>query len=543
MPVRRATFAMTVGIVAVVGWGRFAAAQDVELAEDDRFFNDKVSDEVDETLVQGSLTSTTFLHRETGRLSDPIIAGNVEIENASPINRIFTDLRGLFDARHIGGAGYDLHADARVRVTGDERFQSGTFGGNEYDLRELYFKRGGDKTDIYVGRQFLLDVAGVKMDGLRVVRRASTEWSYFGFGGLFPTRGSRSIEDDYPKTEPLMMGEAGERVLPITGGLGAGYRYQRLYGSFAAAAIVPRTEDRSTGNVEKPRIFVTSNGYWQQSNNLYIYHLAVIDLEGAGGRGLTNASIGVQYKPRHNVRLTGQVHRVDTETLNVQAQTRLEDPDVEQNALVQNNVEVTRISSEAARLGLSVAFADQRFELSTSGAIRRRPEIELEQRNLNQQNQPVTVTIAAAQSAELSVGVLDRRSIAGLRLGADYLRIFGVGEQNLRRSTSDIARLFASRELADGRAELELDATYLRSEDDNAGTVCNAADITTCYGTSKVRNISVGGVGFYRFKLDWFVLIGLRAGLQDLTTQVGLMAAEQPGLFTTTGFLRLAYRF
>ena len=69
----------------------------------------------DQTLWQGSLTSTSFLHREVAGISAAIGNGVVGAENAAPA-RYFTDLRAQIDAFHIAGNSWDARVDARARV-------------------------------------------------------------------------------------------------------------------------------------------------------------------------------------------------------------------------------------------------------------------------------------------------------------------------------------------------------------------------------------------------------------------------------------------
>jgi hypothetical protein len=506
----------------------------------ERFFADKIEDdeedEADETLWQGSLVGTALGHRETAAVSAPLLPGGQGAENASPVNRVYGDMRARLEGRRLKGKNYNFHLDARARLTGDGDFQSGVFGDNEYEVRELYLSRPGDKTDYHLGRQFVLELAAIKIDGLRVVHRKDAEWSYLGFAGAYPSRQSRSVTTDYPTVENI--DGTTTRILPVTAGLGAAYRFDRMYGSFGAVAILPRGTDRETGTLEKPRVFVTSSGYYRRSPKLDFYHFVVLDAEGAAGRGLTNLSLGANARPRPNVRLSASVNRVDTETLNVVAQTQLEDPDPLAPTLVQNNIEVMRIASESARVGLSVSFRDDRFDVFTVAQVRRRPEITIESFD----DMMVLATIPKAQAADITLGVIDRRSIKDLRLRASYTSIFGIGDTNANRSESDIVRIGGSRELKDGLAEADVELTYLASEDDNRDAMC--IDLLTCFGTSRSRSISATGLLFYRFKKDWFMVGSASLGTQTITTSsTDGTETKQPSILLTTAFARLAYRF
>lgn len=532
-----------------------AAAQS-STGQPDRFFSDKVDkaeeegDRPTETLVQGSLTSTTFAYNEFG--GTPVGVDPTFVANYSPVQRLFTDLRTQLDAKHISGGVWDFRMDARVRVspecnyqtqnqvtyTPDCQTQSGTFGGNEYDAREFYARRSGDKSDWYIGRQYVLELAATKIDGIKIAYHQSDRWDLLAFGGLHPARGSRSVQTDYPAMRLLNM-EQGARVLPIAAGLGGAYRYQKLYGSIGAVGILPMAEDRVDGANEAPRIFATGNGYWRPSNKLDFYHYLVVDAQGSAGAGLTNLSLGVNVEPTPTVRMTLGVNRVDTETLNVIAQNYLADPEVQNPNTPQprNDLQVSRISSQSARLGVSVALSDNRFEVSTSGQVRQRPDI-----TKPGADGATVIVFPAAQAADVMVSVVDRRSILGLRLGASVMRIFGIGDVNYNRSQATIARLDGSRELLEGRGQIEANVGVVASQDDVRTDNC-ALNPLECYGTSKVLSLTGGTTLFYRFKPDWFVIGSASFGRQAFSNYLVDQEYTQPPNYLVSGFARLAYRF
>jgi hypothetical protein len=551
-------------LAALLAWPAMASAQS-EGQGSDRFFAEKGEDEdagPDSTLYQGSLVSTSFGYRETGSIAQNLTGGVVGVENASSVDRVFTDLRARLTARHIKGSSYDFHGDARARVTPDERFgtQTGLFGDNEYEVRELYARKYGVSADVTVGRQHVLELAATKIDGLRVDYAKNDHWIYLGFLGLYPSRTSRSIEDDYPQAAPEMIGgEPGKRIMPVAGGIGGAYRYRKYYGAVGAVGIMPLADEQLEGapRAEQPRVFLTANGYYRRSSKLDIFHFVVLDVAGSnvsdrdeiegttlGKIPLTNLSVGATYRPNFNLRITGAVNRVDTETLNAVAQTRLEDPDPGTGTIVQNNIEVQRISQQSARLGVSAAFKERRFELSASSLVRQRPEITVTQPN------DTEVVIPAAQAFEFTVGFVDRRSIKGHRIGATLTAIQGFGDSNLYRTDANVGRLYASREVKDGKGEYELSVTYVQSSDENRdeclqngpepGPFGNA-----CFGTTKVNTIQAGGLLFYRPKKDWFVIGNLSAASQGITVidTMAMTEVSQPRILILTGLLRIAYRF
>jgi hypothetical protein len=558
MPLAR-RLALAGALVAALGPA--ALAQE---AGEDRFFfvAEEAEAERKETAFDGSLTSTSFFYTESGGEGDPYNGLGTAPTNASPVNRLFTDLRAQLDAKHVSGSKYDVRADARGRLTGsatanpsndgnpnDIPFQSGLLHGNELELREFYLRRDSSEFDWAVGRQYTLELAAVKFDGIKIERTASQKWRYIGFAGLYPTRGSRDIREDYPvhrDNDPDTAGDQPKRIMPVAGGVGAAYRYERAYGSFGAVAIAPLANDLSqlneagqrTGTLEKPRVFATSTGYWRQSMQLDFYHYAVVDAYGAAGAGITNLTLGLNWQPVHTLRTYAQVSRIDTETLNVQAQTKLEDPDVNPSLGIQNNVEVARISQDAARVGVSASLRN-RFEISTSGALRRRPELTLQSADGG-----LTAIFPAAQAADITIAAVDRRSWKDLRIGLSGTRSFPVGDANVDRARTLTVRGDASRTILGGRAEVEGNVTFLQSRDDNLGTACNIGTIATCYGASRTNSISLGGLLFYRFKPAWYVVANAALGRQSLTTTVMEgETAPQGAILTAFAFLRLAHRF
>lgn len=515
-------------LAAAVGGARPATAQSMD---DGRFFIDKEDDtDEDETLFQGSLTSSTFFYRESGEAGDPPGGGLVAPETASPFSRLFTDLRAQVDARHLKGGRWDGRLDARLRVandpadrqptTQDNRVQSGLLGGGEYELKELYVVRGGRRTDVFLGRQTVADIAATRIDGLRVDYAKSRRWTLLGFAGLYPRRGSRSLTTDYPKLVDRMGVETGGRVLPVAAGGGAAYRTSRSYGALGGGAIAVKGE--------RPRVFVSANGYWRQGPRLDVWHYAVVDLYGTGGFALTNASAGLQWKPRPEMRLSVSAHRVDTEALNLQIRDQLENVDT--GGLVVNNVTAQRIEADAVRASLSSSLGRRkRYELSVGLAARRRPEVQLTE----------LISIPASSSLDVTVQGVDRKFLGSVRLDLAITRAIGVGDASYARSNVLIGRLAGSRSWKDDRVEVQGELTYLSSRDDNAGMACNPGDPVTCYGSATTSTVQLSALLYWRLAKDWFTNASLGYGRQAITLAEG---AQGP-ITSTTGYARLGYRF
>ena len=519
---------------------------DANAFEQSRFYIDKLDSAktAKGTLFQGSLTSSSFYYREGGgELTGAAVTG---VRSNSEFARAFTDLRAQLDALHIAGGRWDFRVDARGRAIGDPgqntvsplgidyptRVQGGTYGRNELELREMWLVRGGERTDLFVGRQFIADLGAIKIDGLRFDYARSNTLTILGFAGAYPMRGSRTIGSDYLVGRDEDGNRVG-RVIPLAFGGGGAYRTQNMYGSFGGVAILPFKG-------ETPRVYATSSGYWRKGTRLDLYHFAVVDLygEAADPIALTNVSAGVNFKPAARIRVTGSVHRVDTETLNVTAQAFLNQAELAN--VVRSDIEVQRIASDQLRGGLSVSLGgQQQIEVSTALAVRRRPAIPLYD-GIN--NDPVQ-TLPSSRSVEVWFGAV-HRNLKGYRVGVDASRIFGAGGGGIyARSASFGGRLFASKEFRGGRGEWELDVGYTSSKDDNVGMLCSTADVESCYGSSAIGLIELGGTVYYRIKKDIFGVAMVNVGRYSLQTATTMGVLTDPSVLSTSGYLRIGYRF
>jgi hypothetical protein len=528
------------------GGGNSTSSGDANSFEQSRFYIDKLdtAKTAKGTLFQGSLTSSTFYYRESGgELAGATGSG---VRSNSEFARAFTDLRGQLDALHLAGGRWDMRLDVRGRAIGDPdqntlsargltyptRVQGGTYGRNELELRELWLVRGGVRTDLFVGRQFVADLGAIKIDGLRFDYAKSNRLTILGFAGAYPMRGSRTIGTDYLVGRDEDGVKVG-RVIPLAFGGGGAYRTEHMYGSFGGVAILPFKG-------ETPRVYATSSGYWRKGTRIDLYHFAIIDLygEAADPIALTNVSAGVNFKPAARMRITGSFHRVDTETLNVTAQAFLNGDEV--TNVVRSDIEVQRIASDQVRGGLSVSLGgQQQIEVSTALAVRQRPAIPLYD-GIN--NDPVQ-TLPGSRSVEVWFGAV-HRNLKGYRVGVDASRIFGAGGGGIyARSASFGGRLYASKEFRGGRGEWELDLGYTSSKDDNVGMLCTTTDVESCYGSSKIGFIELGGTMYYRIKKDIFGVAMLNIGRYSLQTATPMGVLTDPSVLSTSGYLRIGYRF
>ncbi|MBV8759064.1 MAG: hypothetical protein JO257_17380, partial [Deltaproteobacteria bacterium] len=390
--------------------------------EKDRFFVDKNDTEKteDHTLVQGSLASSTMYYAEGGG-KYPSAMGMTG--NDTGADRMFTELRLQTDFRHIGGGRWEGRIDGRARfvntpdniaLTEPNHVQSGFVGQNEYDLRELWLVRNGERSDVFIGRQYIPDLGALKIDGLRIDYASSNKLTFIGFAGLYPIRGSRSIDTDYkPLKVPGSLDPAGKFV--GAAGFGGAYRTVNAYGSVGGVALVPFAK-------EQARVYATSSGYYRAGAKLDFYHFALIDLVGSGGFQLTNLSAGVNGKPSDRLRLTASVNHVDTETLSIQAGAFLNAVDQQPGGatVVQNETFVRHLATDEARGGVSAGLGQfQRFQLSTALSYRQRPAF-----SVITGNKTVVDFKDDAASVEVWGSLIDRHSIKDARIGIEGSQSF-----------------------------------------------------------------------------------------------------------------------
>jgi hypothetical protein len=406
---------------------------------------------------------------------------------------------------------------------------------SEYELRELYLVRGGRRSDLFVGRQVIADLGAMKIDGVRLDYAKNRRWTYLGFAGLYPQRGSRSIATDYPAASTRLNQPTG-RVLPAAGGFGAAYRTQNSYGALGAVAIVPTSRDGGyggTGTYERPRVFVTANGYWRRSPALDVWHYLIVDLYGSAGVSATNLSGGLQWKPSPRLRFQLWANHLSTEALNVQVRDQLEN-DVTLGGVVINNLKVQRIGTTAARASVSALIGKgRRFELTTALQGRQRPDVILEAGAVDQ-------TLPAARSLDLHVQAVDRGFYGGVRLEGTFIRTIGLGDASYARSTG-AGRPAGRLARAEGRQARRSPATWRGSRPPTTTRrwQCLPGQVTS----QLLRQRELDGAPGQRRsattagKSDWFVQ---RILATDPVTNQGI---RRPSITTAQAFARVGYRF
>jgi len=477
------------------------------------------------------ITLSTFLFRETGADAPALVDQGAALQNASPVRRYFGDLRAELSA---GG----LVLDARIRQTTSERYQAGASGGGEYDIRTLDYRLGSATTFVTIGRQFVEPVGATRIDGIAVTHKLTGEIAATLFGGAFPELGSRSLDTDYVRLRNAF-GRDGSLLVPITGGLGVAYQTPSYHGDLGAAAVHVAQDAPGATAAEKSRVFTTSSGYWRIGAPVEIYHFALLDVAGDRGVNLTNGSVGIDARPGSAVQLTASVHHVSTDILQIAARNLLSDPDPSAIGVVQNNVAVLHISQDVARAAASLSLADQRFELSASGSVHRRPAV-----SVALADGSGAAVFPEARSADATLAILDRRSLGGLRtqLSASLMYPMGGGAGNRARGT--LGRLSASRTFAHERGQIEADvmAERFRDVDSSTGMCMTSLDAFACYGTSTTIAAQAGALASWRIGREWLLVADGHAGYRDVRSTSIAGPFAWPKVYSITSFIRLQWR-
>jgi len=461
------------------------------------------------------LTLSSFLFRQTGDDAAPFVASGAPVVNASPVRRHFGDLRVEPEDRGV-------EVDAPGPQTTSERYQAGATAGSEYEVRTLAFKLGSSATSLTLGRQYIDAVGASKVDGLSLSQRITQAVTGTIFAGAFPDLGSRSVTTDYT-----------EGLVPLSSGLGVAYQTPDYHGDIGAAGVYAKDEaDRDAS-----RVFVTSSGYWRPQSAVDIYHFALADVAGAAGAALRNGSLGIDVHPTTALKLSLSGHHVSTDLLEVRARDALADPDPAMLGVVQNDLAITRVSSDLVRTGTSVTLARSRFELSAFGSLHRRPAIDV----------PVdggmAVVFPEARTASLTMSVLDRRSVGGLRASLAATLTWPLVEDAPARSRGTVVRAVVGTTFAEARGQVEADLTAERMRDIGSMACASSIEPLACFGTATITAAQAGTLASWRIAREWLVLADAHLGYQNVESRSPSGTVQWPNVYSVTVFTRVQWRY
>ncbi len=484
------------------------------------------------------LTLSSFAYGEFAGEAEGLIDGGDTLLVASPYRRVLGDLRLELAAEHIAGTGFDSRVDARVRHVNRGDVQSGFRGDDEFDLRELAVSYGGKKQRIGFGRQRILAVDASKIDGISYTRESKGPWSLVFFGGTYPTRGSRSIDQDYPKQELVDGQPSGKRVVPAIIGAGASYARAKVHGDIGTGAIVPVYTYGSKGSKDRPQVFVHSKGYWRLSSATTFYHYATADLASQEGSALRNASAALTSQAAEHILLHASVHHQSTELLQESVVNQLEDPDTESMGLVQNGLSFVRVASQSARAAVSLDALSRRLQFTLQAGLRQRPDVSLELADGS------SFEITTSRSSEFTLMMLDRRFPLGLRLGGQVSLLQGLGKNDLATTSGVVGGVEISRAFWEERGEFSVDAAAQSLKDSDRLGVCDPSNALSCYGRSKVTAAQLGVQASLQSAKNWLLLLDGHWGIERVESHDAMeQPIKLPTVQSIAAFVRLQYRF
>jgi hypothetical protein len=211
-----------------------------------------------------------------------------------------------------------------------------------------------------------------------------------------------------------------------------------------------------------------------------------------------------------------------------------------------------KISSDLARAAASVSLAEQRFELSASGGVHRRPAVSVP---LADGSNPVV--FPEAKSADATFTVLDRRSIGGLRLALSGSLTQPLGSSLPNRSRGTMVRLVASKMFAEQRGQIEFDIAGEKFKDGGNAQMCTTSQNPfACYGTSSTTAAQTGVLASWRVSREWLLIADGHLGYQsigstfvypmnpvDPMSPLANNAVTWPSVFSFTAFVRAQWRY
>jgi hypothetical protein len=226
----------------------------------------------------------------------------------------------------------------------------------------------------------------------------------------------------------------------------------------------------------------------------------------------------------------------DTETLNVQANAFLQDPNTGLNS-IQNEAFLIRVAQNAGRASLSAGLgSQQRIELTVASALRYRGEVTITSPGVMT---PVSFTLPAGKSVEVYGVITDRRSFKG---GSDSTRLDP--EPGGSVPARDEQRSGCSRETQNGqgsgsRGPLHADQGRF------SGLNCAGADAVLGCPARRRRHRSVPAASLLSLQRDWLLISSAFLTRQNITSVNGMAgtAVADPTITGLTGFARVAYRF
>ncbi len=411
--------------------------------------------------------------------------------DVGPVQLGYGELRAVLDGRRLPG-GFEVHLDGRVRITGDFNTESaiagedqtsarGYLGGREYEVRQAWVRRRGDRFDFGFGRLMITEADALKLDGARVWWRFVKHWDLSAFAGFYPDPYSRSVTTDYSD-------------LTFVGGADFSYTYDRVWGSFSGVgsylggnddggALVP-TGPSGSPRTENTRSYITWTNYVRFFDWLDLYHDLVLDVAGAAGVQMTRADVMVTARAGKHVTFHLGYDHLSALAIEMDLRRLLNDRGNYLANTIENNLTVQRTARDEGRAQVEVGW--KKLSFYGEGRVRHRaivdPKDDPQFVNAGEQ-------VAPSLAGDATIGLRDRGSLGGMRLGlwATYLRDY--------RSENALVGFDFGRSFRDEKFSFDAQIVYARTRDQGYGLGCPLYFTTTPTGTPSASALIPTGPG------------------------------------------------
>jgi hypothetical protein len=478
-----------------------------------------------------------------------------EAQVAAPFSLGYGDLRAVIDGRRLPGS-FELHLDGRVRISGqfstdaatsgaDQIVARGYLGGREYEVRQAFVRRRGDTVDFALGRIVVGEADALKIDGARLWWRMAKHWDASIYAGAYPDPYSRSLTSDYPG-------------FAFAGGVDTTYTYDKIWGAISVNSSYLGGKDdggpltgAGTPKTETPRTWITWTDYVRLVSWLDLFTDVVLDATGAAGAQLTRLDALATIRAGKHLTLHAGYDHLSAFAIEMDLTRLLADRVNHIAGTVENNLIVQRTARDEARADADLSFG--KMSIFADGRFRRRALVTLSE---DPQYQGVNgQLIAPGVAYDITAGVRDRGSLAGLRLGlwGTYLGDY--------RSKSLLLGIDLGRGFLDDRLNVDLSFVYVSTNDAlannpatqpcNAGTVASVASVNQgCAGTRSGAQYETGLSVSAAPSNHWFMFIDYRlvvdtsGGFIVVANPMAMVAAlPQPTILTHVLLFRIEARY
>ncbi|MCS6912084.1 MAG: hypothetical protein RMK29_17850 [Myxococcales bacterium] len=512
-----------------------------------------------EPVFTGRVSLTGLFYAESdGITSDgtDMAINKVRTKLATSAMLAYGEVRGVLEGKRLWRDRLDLRLDLRLRGTGtfayERKFDNtdanlvlalqqnpalslgvsarGYLGGPEFDLREAYgLVRLTDRYTVQLGRMFVREADGAKLDGARLFRRFGNHWEGSVFVGGYPNPYSRSLLSDY--TPPCGPGVAGardqtilesaeanpNRLAPCQGigpqlglgaGLGARYDYNALWGYVGLVGTIfggpgdggpvqplatpdvtnLNTLEPPSDRLDAPRIYLAWLNAWRPLERLDLFSDLVFDLYGGAGPQVTRAvgfaTLRLLREDRLTLRL-GYTH-LSSLAINMYLNRMLYNRrsgatlSLADLSMVENNLTVLRTGRHELRATADVRLG-RKLGLYLDGRLRHRRLIGGDG-DPAVYEQPVYTRNTSNLAGDITVGARDLGSIKDIRAALAYTALFNF------RAMNHVVVFDLGRDVLGEKLTLDLQYVFAYTRDNGLRfvqeQVCASTDpfLPVCYG-------------------------------------------------------------